>query len=208
MCWPWGHLPCKMKMIWLKSHTVNWFFWPRYIVYGFTSYFVLLCQHLLNRCVLSDFSDVFGRFRAATHKAWTHKEATAHPYFGAHKHSHVTYIHMAGAHMAGEHMAGASHVTHISRSQIKFILLLSKLSICLPRKCSEKRLHFANPIVPSERSRPLPASSAAHGRWCCTLLWYCWSSLCSNLENDLSILFLLATLLSCPSDYLLIQEML
>ena len=48
--------------------------------------------------------------------------------------SYVTHIHMAGAHMfgahkardhmAGAHMVGASHFIHISRSQIKFILLL------------------------------------------------------------------------------------
>jgi hypothetical protein len=99
-------------------------------------------------------------------------------------HIFTCHIHSHGReHMAGEHMVGTLHVTHISRSQIKFILLLPKLSICLPRECSGKRLQIANPIVPSERSRPLPASSAAHGRWCCTLLWYCWSSLCSNLET-------------------------
>ena len=48
--------------------------------------------------------------------------------------SHMAVADIARVYMFGAHMAGASHVTHISRSQIKFILLL--LLFNLPKEIS------------------------------------------------------------------------
>ena len=81
--------------------------------------------------------DVFGRFRTPT-PGLTHlagadpsqpvglpQRRGSHGWgFTCHTYSHVKHMHMARAHMAGAHIARASHVTHILRSQIKFILLL------------------------------------------------------------------------------------